>query len=274
MIAFGASLNCWTTRHGALIGAGRDGHPGRPRRGGDRRAPAGRRRRRRRRRARRPRRCSTPASGTRAPRRRARRARSPRGAGATSRTRTRRDWLDPRTLSIALDDAAARASAPSSSTPARSWATRRCTCACPTRPASSSRRPSSASGSASANAIGAAIARPDRLTVAALGDGGALMALPDLETLGRLRLPMLVVVYDDAAYGAEVHHFRPHGHPGRARAVPADRLRRAGRGRRLPRRHRPRRSTISTRSATGSRDRDRPLRAGRQSRPRHLCRMA
>ena len=54
-------------------------------------------------------------------------------------------------------------------------------------PASSSRRRSSASASALGNAIGAAIARPDRLTVAALGDGGALMALPELETLGRLR---------------------------------------------------------------------------------------
>jgi thiamine pyrophosphate-dependent acetolactate synthase large subunit-like protein len=62
------------------------------------------------------------------------------------------------------------------------------------------------------NAIGAALARPDRLTVAALGDGGALMALPELETLGRLGLPLLVVVYDDDAYGAEVHHFRPLGH--------------------------------------------------------------
>jgi thiamine pyrophosphate-dependent acetolactate synthase large subunit-like protein len=64
-----------------------------------------------------------------------------------------------------------------------------------------------------ASGMGAAIARPDRLTVACLGDGGALMSLPELETLARLRLPMLVVVYDDAAYGAEVHHFRPHGHP-------------------------------------------------------------
>ena len=61
------------------------------------------------------------------------------------------------------------------------------------------------------NAIGAAMARPDRLTVAALGDGGALMALPELETLGRLRPNVLVVIYDDAAYGAEVHHFRPMG---------------------------------------------------------------
>jgi thiamine pyrophosphate-dependent acetolactate synthase large subunit-like protein len=62
------------------------------------------------------------------------------------------------------------------------------------------------------NAIGAALARPDRLTVAALGDGGALLALPEFETLGRLALPLLVVIYDDAAYGAEVHHFRPLGH--------------------------------------------------------------
>jgi thiamine pyrophosphate-dependent acetolactate synthase large subunit-like protein len=61
------------------------------------------------------------------------------------------------------------------------------------------------------NAIGAALARPDRLTVAALGDGGALMALPELETLGRLKPNLLVLIYDDAAYGAEVHHFRPMG---------------------------------------------------------------
>jgi len=62
-------------------------------------------------------------------------------------------------------------------------------------------------------AIGAAVARPDRLTVAALGDGGAFMALAELETAVRLGLPLLVLVYDDAAYGAEVHHFGPQGHP-------------------------------------------------------------
>lgn len=64
-----------------------------------------------------------------------------------------------------------------------------------------------------ATAIGAAIARPDRLTVAALGDGGALMGVADLETAVRLGLDLLVVVYDDEAYGAEVHHFAPGGHP-------------------------------------------------------------
>jgi thiamine pyrophosphate-dependent acetolactate synthase large subunit-like protein len=62
-----------------------------------------------------------------------------------------------------------------------------------------------------ATAIGAALARPDRLPVAALGDGGFLMGASELETVARLGLPMVVIVYDDAAYGAEVHHFGPHG---------------------------------------------------------------
>jgi len=61
--------------------------------------------------------------------------------------------------------------------------------------------------------IGAALARPDRLPVAALGDGGALMSGVELDTVRRLGLPMVVVVYNDDAYGAEVHHFGPEGHP-------------------------------------------------------------
>ncbi|MBJ7602748.1 MAG: thiamine pyrophosphate-binding protein [Candidatus Dormibacteraeota bacterium] len=62
-------------------------------------------------------------------------------------------------------------------------------------------------------AIGLAVARPDRLTIAALGDGGALMALADLETVARLGLRMVVLIYNDQAYGAEVHHFGPDGKP-------------------------------------------------------------
>ena len=58
-----------------------------------------------------------------------------------------------------------------------------------------------------ATAIGAALARPDRLAVAALGDGGALMGVAELETVVRAGIPMVVVVYDDRGYGAEVHHF-------------------------------------------------------------------
>ena len=64
-----------------------------------------------------------------------------------------------------------------------------------------------------ASALGAAIARPDRLTVAALGDGGFLMSVAELVTAARLAAPLVVVVYNDAAYGAEVHHFGPDGHP-------------------------------------------------------------
>jgi acetolactate synthase I/II/III large subunit len=74
-----------------------------------------------------------------------------------------------------------------------------------------------------ASAIGAAIARPDRLTVAALGDGGALMGISELETVVRLGLPMVIVIYDDEAYGAEVHHFGPDGYPlGTVQFPPAD----------------------------------------------------
>ncbi|GHJ37520.1 thiamine pyrophosphate-binding protein [Streptomyces sp. TS71-3] len=63
-----------------------------------------------------------------------------------------------------------------------------------------------------ATAIGAALAQPSRLPVAALGDGGVLMGAAELETVARLGIPMLAVVYDDAGYGAEVHHFGPDGH--------------------------------------------------------------
>ncbi|HLN68102.1 MAG TPA: thiamine pyrophosphate-binding protein [Streptosporangiaceae bacterium] len=74
-----------------------------------------------------------------------------------------------------------------------------------------------------ASAIGAAVARPDRLAVAALGDGGALMGVSELETVVRLGIPMVVVVYDDEAYGAEVHHFGPDGDPlDTVRFPPAD----------------------------------------------------
>ena len=64
-----------------------------------------------------------------------------------------------------------------------------------------------------ASAVGAAVARPDRLTVAAVGDGGLLMGISELETAVRLGLDLMVVVYDDEAYGAEVHHFGPDGYP-------------------------------------------------------------
>jgi acetolactate synthase I/II/III large subunit len=81
-----------------------------------------------------------------------------------------------------------------------------------------------------ASAIGSAIARPDRLTVAALGDGGALMGISELETVVRLGLPMVIVVYDDDAYGAEVHHFGPDGDPLDTVRFPPVKIARIGRG--------------------------------------------
>jgi thiamine pyrophosphate-dependent acetolactate synthase large subunit-like protein len=62
-----------------------------------------------------------------------------------------------------------------------------------------------------ATGIGAALAQPGRLPVAALGDGGCLMSVAELDTVVRLGLPMVIVVYNDDAYGAEVHHFGPDG---------------------------------------------------------------
>ncbi|WP_238421834.1 thiamine pyrophosphate-binding protein [Gordonia sp. 'Campus'] len=56
-------------------------------------------------------------------------------------------------------------------------------------------------------AIGAAFAQPGRIPVLGTGDGGFLMAIAELETAVRLALPLVVIVYNDSAYGAEVHHF-------------------------------------------------------------------
>ncbi|WP_344982814.1 thiamine pyrophosphate-dependent enzyme [Deinococcus rubellus] len=39
------------------------------------------------------------------------------------------------------------------------------------------------------------------------GDGGFLIAISESEMAVRLKLPLVCVVYNDAAYGAEVHHF-------------------------------------------------------------------
>lgn len=59
-----------------------------------------------------------------------------------------------------------------------------------------------------AAAVGAAVASPDRITVVAVGDGGLMMSLGELDTAVRYRLPILVVVYNDGAYGAEMHFLR------------------------------------------------------------------
>lgn len=62
-------------------------------------------------------------------------------------------------------------------------------------------------------AVGAAIGRPGALCVAVLGDGGFTMALSELETVSRLGRPMVLVVMNDSGYGAEVHHMNAIGMP-------------------------------------------------------------
>ena len=60
-------------------------------------------------------------------------------------------------------------------------------------------------GVALPTALGVALARPDRTTVVFEGDGGLMMSLPELETAARERIPVVVVVLDDGAYGAETY---------------------------------------------------------------------
>lgn len=57
------------------------------------------------------------------------------------------------------------------------------------------------------SAVGAAVALPDTTVVLCTGDGGGLMALPDLETFVRTARSGVVVVFNDAAYGAELHQY-------------------------------------------------------------------
>ena len=56
-------------------------------------------------------------------------------------------------------------------------------------------------------AIGAGLAQPGRMPVLGTGDGGFHMAIAELDTAVRLKMPLVCIVYNDAAYGAEVHHF-------------------------------------------------------------------
>ena len=70
--------------------------------------------------------------------------------------------------------------------------------------------------------VGLAMARPDRLPVLAVGDGGLLMSLGELGTLLAEHIPAMVVVYDDGAYGAELHAFRGDPNIGLARLPDQD----------------------------------------------------
>ena len=57
-------------------------------------------------------------------------------------------------------------------------------------------------------ALGVAKARPEKTTVLVVGDGGFLMTLGELETVVREDLPMVIVLMNDCAYGAELHFLK------------------------------------------------------------------
>ncbi|MEV5121410.1 thiamine pyrophosphate-binding protein [Streptomyces decoyicus] len=63
-----------------------------------------------------------------------------------------------------------------------------------------------------AGAIGAAAAGTGRPVIAAVGDGGFMMHLSEFTTAVRQRLPLVVVVLNDGAYGAEHYKLRNHGY--------------------------------------------------------------
>ncbi|MDP6706851.1 MAG: thiamine pyrophosphate-binding protein [Alphaproteobacteria bacterium] len=62
-------------------------------------------------------------------------------------------------------------------------------------------------------AMGVAKARPDNTTVLVVGDGGFVMTLGELETVVREDLPIVIILMNDCAYGAEVHFLRMHQLP-------------------------------------------------------------
>ena len=57
-------------------------------------------------------------------------------------------------------------------------------------------------------ALGYARARPDETTVLVIGDGGFTMTLGELETVVREDLPLVILLMNDCAYGAELHFLR------------------------------------------------------------------
>lgn len=69
-------------------------------------------------------------------------------------------------------------------------------------------------------ALGFACGSPGRPTVLVLGDGGFLMAMGELETAARLDIPLVVVLMNDCAYGAELHYLKLHDMPVAASIFP------------------------------------------------------
>lgn len=68
-------------------------------------------------------------------------------------------------------------------------------------------------GMAFGTALGFAVGRPDEPTVLFIGDGAFLMTLGELETVVREDIPLIIVLMNDCAYGAELHYLKMRNMP-------------------------------------------------------------
>ncbi|MGS0753539.1 thiamine pyrophosphate-binding protein [Roseateles sp. GG27B] len=63
------------------------------------------------------------------------------------------------------------------------------------------------------NALGFAVGMPHRTTALFIGDGSFLMTMGELETAVREDIPMVIVLMNDCAYGAELHYLKMRNMP-------------------------------------------------------------
>lgn len=63
-----------------------------------------------------------------------------------------------------------------------------------------------------AAAIGVSFALPDEIVVAVVGDGGLMQSLGELATAAEYQLPLVIIVANDGAYGAEYEKLAEYGH--------------------------------------------------------------
>jgi len=120
-------------------------------------------------------------------------------------------YIDPRTLSKALDDILPKDRVVASdSGHFCGWVPRYLRV--PNPKASCLSHSFQSVGLGLASAIGLAVANPGKLAVLGAGDGGFIMSIADLETAIRLGLRMCILIYNDSSYAAEVHFFRRQGY--------------------------------------------------------------
>ena len=62
-------------------------------------------------------------------------------------------------------------------------------------------------------AMGFAVGTPERTTVLLIGDGSFLMTMSELETVAREGIPLVIVMMNDCAYGAELHFLKERSMP-------------------------------------------------------------